>query len=305
MNILLAYNHFTWQKAHYTLEDFFDKAQHTIISFPFEKTAFWTNYYGKLPIYFPRKIPTSIQSIEEKYNIKFDLVIEVDGAGQHHLTGYKKFSGKKVFWSIDTHLPQKRVFSLYFEEDFDMLFTCHKDFMEYFKKRKCIWLPVACNPAFHRKLNLPKLYDIVFVGNMKTHVDYAQRNRLLDLLSSHFNLHIFEGVYGQEMIRIFNQAKIVFNCSLNRDLNLRVFESLGCGSFLLTDHALNGLTDLFEDGKHLSIYHSDQELLDKAQYYLSHENEREEIAHCGHQEILAKHTYFHRIQTLLSSLDGA
>jgi spore maturation protein CgeB len=54
--------------------------------------------------------------------------------------------------------------------------------------------------------------------------------------------------------------------------NMRVYEALGCGSFLLTDHA-NGIEDLFQVGKEIIIYNND-DLLEKIDYYLSNKREK-------------------------------
>jgi spore maturation protein CgeB len=61
------------------------------------------------------------------------------------------------------------------------------------------------------------------------------------------------------------------------------------GRFLITDRIENGLPDLFEDGKHLVLYRNEKELVDKVSYYLSH-------------EVLAKHTFYHRAQTIIDQI---
>jgi len=41
-------------------------------------------------------------------------------------------------------------------------------------------------------------------------------------------------------------------------------------------------------------------LLEKIDYYLTHETEREEIAYNGYKEVLSKHTYEHRAKEILN-----
>lgn len=82
---------------------------------------------------------------------------------------------------------------------------------------------------------------------------------------------------------------------------MRVFETLSTGSFLLTNW-LPTLGDLFEDGKHLVTYKSYDEMVEKARYYLEHDDEREAIAAAGYDEFIKKHTYRHRVETILDTI---
>mgnify|MGYP002508081159 CR=1 FL=1 len=47
---------------------------------------------------------------------------------------------------------------------------------------------------------------------------------------------------------------------------------MGAGGFLLSNYQTE-LAEQFEDGKELALYASKEELLAKAQYYLSHERD--------------------------------
>ena len=93
--------------------------------------------------------------------------------------------------------------------------------------------------------------------------------------------------------------------ALCNDINMRVFEALGCGSLLVTnDLSDNGQAELFRDGVHLAAYRDAEELVDKIAYYLGHEEVRERIAARGRQEALARHTYGHRMETILRAAEA-
>ena len=132
--------------------------------------------------------------------------------------------------------------------------------------------------------------------------------------------------YFQDMARIFSASKIVFNRSVLNDLNMRVFEALASGSLLITnvlvsndpgdnDLAGNGLAgnclagngqaELFRDGVHLVTYRASEDLLEKVRYYLEHDEERERIAAAGRAEVLAKHTYRHRMEEMLGAVGSS
>jgi len=161
---------------------------------------------------------------------------------------------------------------------------------------------LACDPEFHRKLDVAKTYQLAFVGNFFP----GPRADLLDLLQQRFSQTFVGQAYFEEMARIYSASKVVFNRSLKNDLNMRVFEALACGSLLITnDLKENGQADLFQDGVHLATYQDADELIDKVDYYLKHDWVREKIAAAGRAEALAKHTYRHRMEALLERIAAA
>jgi len=189
---------------------------------------------------------------------------------------------------------------------FDYIFITHKDYVQHFKSlgyKNVFWLPVACDPKIHGHRDLPKKYDIGFVGNVLLD---PRRLKLLQILSSHFKLNDFTKFYPKEKIaEIYSQSKIVFNSCVNKDLNMRVFEALASGSMLLTERAENGLLDLFTNRKHLVTYENDGEIVDLASYYLKNEEERERIAEEGRKLVIKEHTYDHRVDFILKTVFAA
>jgi len=280
------------------------KKKHQVEFFDLGQTPYWTDFYGKLPFYFPKGFPVSVQSVTKKSGSKFDLVIIIDAPGQYRLTGLKKLNIPRVLWSFDTPEPDCFRFHNYFKNDYSHIFTVHKDLIHKFGS-ECKWLPGFCDPEIHKKYNLPKIYDIVFIGNLNLEGInaqlYSKRIELLKLLGEKFNLKVFSGIYGQEMARIYSQSKIVFNKSRRDDLNFRIFEAMACGSLLITDRPRPevGLEEFFQDGKHLILYNNEKDLIEKVDYYLKHEKEREEIALAGYKEVLEKHTIEHRTTQML------
>lgn len=298
MNVLLAYLESEWTTAKY-----FEKAlrKYSCVSvFNFAKSPYWGDLRFMLPFYIPKGFPVSIQSVIKKFNKNFDLIIEITTAGQYHLTGYKKLPVVKILWALDIYRFDQRKFILWIKNDFDYIFSSQKNFVEIFKPKKSYWLTYAADPEVHRKFNLPKIYDIVFVGNINPTV-YLERVKLLKLIGQKFDLKVFSGVYGREMAKIFSQAKIVFNKSAGGEINMRIFEALSCNSLLITDRLKpeTGLEELFQDKKHLVLYDNEYDLLQKIDYYLKHESEREEISYNGYVEVLNKHTYEHRVKEML------
>lgn len=206
----------------------------------------------------------------------------------------------KACYLIDAHIGLNR--HLPIASHFDFVFVAQKEYVPCFKKAGCrrvFWLPLACDPGIHKNIKMEKLYDVGFVGSITP--AHIRRKRLLDALSEKYRVHI-ERCFLEDMAGVFCQSKIVFNDAIKNNLNMRVFEALSTGSCLFTDEASgSGLTDLFKDKEHLVIY-NEENLLELAEFYLTHQKAREQIAQKGHQEVLSKHTYDHRAEEMVTTI---
>lgn len=167
------------------------------------------------------------------------------------------------------------------------------------------WLPAACDPEIHRAFDIEPAFDVVFVG--QTHRSWhPERVRLLEHLAA-AGLSVWTGTEAlEDMALALRRGRIVFNRSLAGDLNMRVFETLATGSFLLTDRLdpEAGLETLLADRVHLACYDDAEHLEALARYYLAHPAERVAIARAGRAEVLRRHTYRHRVETLLAAVLG-
>ena len=110
--------------------------------------------------------------------------------------------------------------------------------------------------------------------------------------------------YYSEMPLVFKQSRINLNISLRSiksGVPLRAFDIMGAGGFLLSNYQ----EDFFENftpGVDFECYESEQDLLQKIDYYLTHEDERIAIAKNGHDKVAAAHTYRGRVREMLSGL---
>lgn len=103
---------------------------------------------------------------------------------------------------------------------------------------------------------------------------------------------------------VFKNAKINLNItlrSIKSGIPLRAFDILGAGGFLLTNYQAD-FADCYVPGEDFIYYESKEDLLEKIDYYLSHEDERAAIAQNGFQKTAACHTYRHRVEEMLSCL---
>jgi len=160
------------------------------------------------------------------------------------------------------------------------------------------WVPVACDSQIHKKLDVPKKYDIGFVGR---DAQKFARGKHLKLLKKRYPNSFIGSADFKKMGEIYSASKIGFNSSIKNDINMRIFEIMSCGCFLMTNRIKNnGFNELFKDREHLVVYKNDKELIELIDYYLKNETERERIAMQGYEWVVQNHTYFHRVQTIFN-----
>jgi spore maturation protein CgeB len=119
-------------------------------------------------------------------------------------------------------------------------------------------------------------------------------------------MHQGRPVRNEEKAKAFLGAKIVLNNLYIAEvwgLNARAFEATGIGAFQLLSWR-PGLQQLFEDGKELVSFSGMEDLKQKIDYFLTHEDERSEIAQAGKVRALRDHTYTHRLELLLETVAG-
>jgi len=207
----------------------------------------------------------------------------------------------KACYLIDTHIHLDN--HLKIARPFDFVFLAQKAYVEDFKKagyENVHWLPLACDPEIHGRVEGEVKSDVGFVGTVE-HAP-ARRKQLLSKIGAEFDLRC-ERRFMEEMAELYSQSRMVFNNAILNDLNMRVFEAMCSGSLLLTDKAEgSGLEEFFEDGVHMAIY-EDETLNDTVRLYLDLPEKRERIAAKGRAEVLAKHTYEHRIAEMIDVID--
>nr|WP_315103322.1 DUF3880 domain-containing protein [uncultured Catonella sp.] len=163
-----------------------------------------------------------------------------------------------------------------------------------------------------------------FIGNdkktsVRLYMDYKitsmERIDLLTALGNKFNINLYTGSSTEgipvnnrgrvktlsEMPLVFYNSKINLNFtakSIREGLPLRIFDVLGCGGFLITNYQ-SELPDIFNIGEDLEAYTGEDDLLYKTEYYLTHENDRLEIANNGYNKLVKYHNYPERIMQML------
>jgi glycosyltransferase involved in cell wall biosynthesis len=158
--------------------------------------------------------------------------------------------------------------------------------------------------------------EVIFVGSKTYHPEWPYRPKLINFLSqtygARFNLYGREGrgiVRGHELNNLYASTKVVVGDTLCPNFTYpdywsdRIYETLGRGGFLIHPY-IKGLEKEFEDKKHVVFYEYNNldQLKQLVDYYLEHEEEREEIRKSGHELVKNNHTYKNRWEHILKEI---
>lgn len=166
-----------------------------------------------------------------------------------------------------------------------------------------------------------KEYDVVFIGGFSG--VHQEGTKILETVAKSIKIDVwgygidslketsplrssYHGqAWGRQMYEIIKKAKICINrhssASEEYANNMRLYETTGLGTLLITDFKKN-IGELFSE-KEVVTYKNADELLEKTRYFLEHENEREEIAKAGKARTLRDHTYEIRMKELQKILE--
>lgn len=173
-------------------------------------------------------------------------------------------------------------------------------------------------------MELPKSYQVskrqLYTAMLNGKITSEERITLLNYLSTNCALTLYTasdsgkvptaragGIvnYREEMPQVFFNSKINLNMtlrSIQSGIPLRALDIMGAGGFLLSNYQTE-LAEQFVDGQELVLYGSKEELLDKAMYYLSHEEERQEIARQGFLKVQKLFSFEVRMRQMLEIVE--
>ena len=143
-----------------------------------------------------------------------------------------------------------------------------------------------------------------------------ERTTLLSGISENYNLSLYTHSqtpslpkvknlgkvdYYDEMPFVFRDSKINLNISLKSIMTgipLRCIDIMGCGGFLLTNYQAD-LFRHFEPGVHFDYFTDETDLLQKIDYYLTHEDERISISENAKEIIKLNHNLTNYLQEMI------
>lgn len=173
-------------------------------------------------------------------------------------------------------------------------------------------------------LEIPSEYTTSYknevVDMINAKITSTERIRLLNKIAETTPLVLFSGSdgrslvpkaqyggvvdYQKEMPAVFRTSKINLNITLRSIVSgipLRALDIMGAGGFLLSNYQPE-LTEYFVEMEDCVIYDSEEDLLNKVEYYMSHESERNEIACNGFYKVQEFFSYEKQIVYMLGQV---
>ena len=234
--------------------------------------------------------------------------------------------GRLVVTQIASPLPDAAVYRGY-----DLILSSFKHFVTRFRAEgidseylrlafdeRVLDVAGGCDAASSRSV------DVAFVGGVDPRVHTAG-TAFLEQVAGHVPLDVWG--YGAESLRrasplleryhgeawglamygVLADSRIALNRHIDvaegQANNMRLYEATGAGALLMTEAAPN-LGELFEPGREVIAYESANDLIDKLEWFLEHEDERSAVAHAGQQRTLREHTYAERMGELAELLEA-
>ena len=214
---------------------------------------------------------------------------------------------------------RRREFIFFIENElpiYDRILSCSAVTTRFFQDTRGLeatFVPFGAKPIVRDTSDQP--IDVLFVGScdlrrifllehIRDHVSVRgnrwQRN--MPLISAPLRARIDDRpIWGKDLHRLLGQSKIVLNITrtdffgAETGINLRVFEALAAGCFLLTDHC-DEIAELFKVGEEIETFRSAQELKDKVEHYLTHPEQRLSIASNGATAFKKRHSWSARLR---------
>ncbi len=143
-----------------------------------------------------------------------------------------------------------------------------------------------------------------------------ERIRIMKKLSENHQLHLYtdSGYEGTDNIRLcsaadsqrgmwplYRNSKINLNITsktIEAGIPQKVLDILSCGGFCISNYQTE-IADFFEDGKEIVMYTDVEDLAQKVDWYLRHEDERLAIAGAGYRKLKEEFSMRNRLGDML------
>ncbi|MFC5528499.1 CgeB family protein [Cohnella yongneupensis] len=264
-----------------------------------------------------------------------DLMLVLDGMNlpPEKVTAVRALGIKTAIWFTDD--PYYTDITAGIAPHYDCVFTLERNCLPFYQTLGCArvyYLPLGVFPPAFRPFNPRQALrgDITFIGSAYWNRVYFFE-RLIPLIARHklyisglwwdrlSNYTKYKGHFDHQAwqdpsktCERYNANKIVINAHRSTDdesynmnkakvaavsPNPRTFEISASGTLQMTDMRQD-LEQFYVPGVEVVTYDSPQDLANKAEYYLHHESERQEIALRGLYRTMRDHTYASRLNQL-------
>lgn len=249
-----------------------------------------------------------------EYSCPADLA---DGSREDHSVPMVLWTDDSVVWNTFNGLDHKPHFQgLHYRNylpHYDLVFELFEEslpLVKFWSKAPVYLLPHAWEPdVFQGHKDISLKHDVTFCGRYEKAEPgftgegwYLDRGHLIETLrAAGINVNVFFSKNEAEWTRVILESKIVINKSLNHNLNMRYFETIGAGRFLLSERC-NQAEKLFGDA--VVFFDNPDHAARLIKQYLADEKGREAIAARGHDLVLQSgHRYLDRVKELIAIVE--
>lgn len=275
-----------------------------------------------------------ITTILEKELPNLVLTLHGNFLSRNIMKTIKDMGYQSAIWFVDD--PYEIDNTVTYATWFTHVFTIEKSCIPIYQQagiKSVHWLPLGTFPDYFHPINVENKYksDICIVGTA-----FDKRIEIIDSLSdylltkktliigrwwkrlksySKMKNHIINRLIPPgETARYFNGAKINLNIHRTADdrtaelnskriaaetPNVRTFDIAACQAFQITDFRTQ-LDKFFIPEQEIITFKNNNDLKDKIEYYLNHQEERKTIANLAREKTLNNNTMYHRLKKILT-----
>jgi len=209
---------------------------------------------------------------------------------------------KVTHWNGDDDIKFDN-YTIPYSAGIDYQFISQLQFTKRYDKYNLPWQDIlGADTNKFRPLKLKKKYDVVFIGTPKgdrlKYMRYLLKKKVNFKIGGagwdaypEFKDYYIGKIPDDEFIKLINETKISLCFSQNFFSSPHVLERSmavnACKSFALTEYVA-GYFPKFIEGKDIVTFKNEDELLEKINYYLKHEKEREKIAQQAYKKVIKK-----------------
>lgn len=169
------------------------------------------------------------------------------------------------------------------------------------------------------KMNLDDSYQVpvskLYANMLNAEVTARDRETLLEIAADEGQVTLYSGSqyagtrimqqgivdYENGMPKVFRSSKINLNItlrSITSGIPLRALDIMGAGGFLMSNYQPE-LAEYFIDGQDIVLFDSPEDMRWKINYYLQHDEERQQIAQNGFEKVKKEFSYDIQLKKML------
>lgn len=226
---------------------------------------------------------------------KYDVIINLENYDTGWMPDLSEVQKPlKFLWSIDCHVRGYDYYKDVFDKGkYNYILQATKTFCD----KNSLWFPNCYDDDYITPLDICKENFVGFCGN------YVNRKPYFDFLSTKFPFKLDIDVRGINMVKAINSYKIHFNKNIANDINYRSFETLGCGTALLTDYNKQYEELGFKNNINAFLYKDVYEAVEILNHLKNNEKQISDVAKEGLQFVKQKHTFKNRAKNLLKFIN--